>query len=124
MELWRSALHWVYDRLTRNDSLQPVDMIFVMAGRMERKHYALELYRARIAPELVLSVGRFEVSRMHQIGLGTFDELKTLRDQTRPQERHFFVMVDASGIHIEKTWCPRWSTYGEALGLRSFLEME
>jgi hypothetical protein len=56
---------------------------------------------------------------MHQIGLGTFDELRTLRDQTQPQERHFFVTVNASGIHIEKTWCPRWSTYGEALGFDS-----
>jgi hypothetical protein len=103
--------------------MQPVDMIFVMAGRMERKHYALELYQAGMAPQLVFSVGRFEVSRMHTLGLGSFGELVALRDRTEPHERHFFVTVSASGIRIEKGRCPRWSTYGEALGLRSFLEM-
>jgi uncharacterized SAM-binding protein YcdF (DUF218 family) len=45
-----------------------------------------------------------------------------LRDKTRPDERHFFVSVDSAGIRIDKARAPRWSTYGEALALRKFLE--
>src|ERR1035438_4258492 len=85
---WRdSACVWFYESLTRNDSVQPVDLIFVMAGRMERKHYGLELYRAGLAPRLVLSVGRFEVSKMSQLGLECVDQLKSLRDDTPPDRK-------------------------------------
>jgi len=70
---WRSGLMKLYENLTRTDSVQPCDLIFVLAGRMERKPYGLELYLAGMAPRLVLSVGRFEVSRMHQLGLSGID---------------------------------------------------
>src|SRR4029077_13358436 len=46
---WRSALVRVYRALTVKDSVQPVDMIFVIAGRMDRKQYGLELYRVGVA---------------------------------------------------------------------------
>ena len=95
-----------------------------MAGRMERKQYGLELYRAGIAQRLVLSVGRFEVSKMSRLELDGFRELVALRERTQPDERHFFTRVDLSGIHIERAKLQRWSTYGEALGLRQFLEAE
>src|ERR1035441_3224688 len=64
---WHSCLHRLYRCLTWNDSVEAVDLIFVMAGRMERKQYGLELYRAGIAPRLILSVGRFEVSKMSRL---------------------------------------------------------
>ena len=57
-------LYWLYERLTRNDDPAPADLIFVLAGKMERKRYGLELYRARSAKRLILSVGRFEVSKL------------------------------------------------------------
>ncbi len=98
------------------------DLIFVMAGRMERKPYGLELYRAGVAPRLVLSVGRFEVSKMGALDLEGLDVLITLRDITPPGERHFFVTVDAVGTHVANAHSPRWSTYGEALALRKYLE--
>jgi hypothetical protein len=104
--------------------VQPVDLIFVMAGRMERKHYGLELYRAKVSARLVLSVGRFEVSKTHTLGLEISEKLKALRDRLPPDQRHFFVSVDASGVRIENVDLPRWSTYGEVLGLRQFLERE
>jgi hypothetical protein len=114
----------LYERLTRDDPVRPVDLIFVMAGRMERKHYGLELFRRGVSPKLVLSVGRFEVSRMHSLSLEGIDELMALREQTPPAERHFFVEVRKSGTLIEKAPLPVWNTYGEALGLRKFLETE
>lgn len=110
--------------MTLNDAPQPSDLIFVMAGRMERKQYGLELYRAGFAPRLVLSVGRFEVSKMPKLDLEGIDELRALRDQTQPSERHFFLKIDHSGIRTEKVRLPKWNTYGEAVGLRQFLERE
>jgi VanZ family protein len=113
-----------YESLTRNDSVQPVDMILVLAGKMERKHYGLELYRAGLAPQLMLSVGRFEVSKMPQLDLERIDELKSLRDETPPGERHFFMTVDGSGVRLEKANLQRCSTYGEALAFQCLLARE
>jgi uncharacterized SAM-binding protein YcdF (DUF218 family) len=118
----QNACFKFYESLTRHDAVQPVDLIVVMAGRMERKRYGLELYRAGIAPRLVLSVGRFEVSKMPQLELECIDELRSLRDETPPGERHFFVTLDASIIRLEKANLLRCSTYGEALALRRLLE--
>lgn len=110
-----------YEALTRNDPPEPVDLIFVIAGRMERKQYGLDLYRAGFAPRLLLSIGRFEVSKMAAIGFGAADELIRLRNGTMPDERHFFCEMNASGIRIDKVKLPRWSTYGELLALRGRL---
>jgi uncharacterized SAM-binding protein YcdF (DUF218 family) len=120
---WQAWLIKVYESLTRTDSVEPADLLFVMAGRMERKPYGLELHRAGVAPRLVLSVGRFEVRKMAQLDLEGMDALVELRDKTRPDERHFFVTLDATGTHIDKVHTPRISTYGEALALRQFLEL-
>lgn len=122
---WRQALLLkLYESLTRSDAAAPADLIFVLAGRMERKLYGLELYRSGLAPRLVLSVGRFEVSKMRKVGLenALVEELIALRDKTQPDERHFFVTLDSSGVSIEKRILPRWNTYGEILGLKHFLE--
>jgi len=121
---WHALLRRLYESLTRSDAATPADLIFVMAGRMERKRYGLELHRAGLAPRLVLSVGRFEVSKMHGVGLekAVVQELIALRDKTEPDERHFFVKLDPSGVSIEKRILPGWNTYGEILGLRDFLE--
>ena len=112
---------WFYGGLIRTDSPEPVDLIVVLAGRMERKRYGLELFRAGLAPRLLLSVGRFEVSRMHTLGVAGIGGLTALRDQTPPDERNFFVEMDATGVRIEKSNLPRCSTYGEILSLRTFL---
>jgi DUF218 domain len=118
-----SCLRRFYETLTRNDSVQPVDTIVVMAGRMERKHYALELFRAGLAQRLILSVGRFEVSKMDRWDLDCVEELKSLRDATSPAERHFFVVIDASGIRVSKGDLQMWSTYGEVLAYRRLLTL-
>jgi uncharacterized SAM-binding protein YcdF (DUF218 family) len=121
---WHSGLLRIYTSLTRDDAVQSADLIFVMAGQMERKQYGLELYRSGASPKLVLSVGRFEVSRFAKFDVECVDELIALRDQTPPDERHFFVKLDASGVRIEKAALPRWNTYGEVVGLRRLLEKE
>jgi hypothetical protein len=121
---WHSSLLRLYESLTRNDAVQPVDLIFVMAGRMERKDYGLELFRAGFAPQLLLSVGRFEVSKMRILDPESDRALRALRDGTPPNERHFFVRIDGSGARIQKATLLRCSTYGEALSLRQWLKLE
>lgn len=120
----KSALERFYEALTRNDSTEPADLVFVLAGRMERKKYGLDLYRAGLARRLILSIGRFEVSRMARIGFNELEELIQLRDSTPPDERHFFVEMNASGTYIEKVRLRRWSTYGELLAFRDRLAFD
>ena len=107
--------------LARNDSPESVDLIFVIAGRMDRKRYGIELYRAGFAPRLLLSIGRFEVSKMAVLDFDASDELIRLRNCTAPDERHFFCEMNGEGIQIRKVSLRRWSTYGELLALRERL---
>lgn len=116
-----NLLDRLYKVLARNDSPEAVDLIFVIAGRMDRKQYGIELYRAGFAPRLLLSIGRFEVSKMSALDFGAQDELITLRNRTAPGERHFFCEMRASGVKIDKISLRRWNTYGELLGLRECL---
>jgi uncharacterized SAM-binding protein YcdF (DUF218 family) len=122
--LEKPLLTRLYEFLTRNDSVEAADLIFVLAGRVERKQYGLELYRAKVAPRLLLSVGRFEVSRMHRLEVEEVDGWKgliALRDRTPAEERNFFVHFDAAGVLSERADLPRASTYGEAFALRKSL---
>src|SRR5262245_43393434 len=119
---WKFPLVKLYATLVVNNPVEPVDLIVVMAGRMERKEYGLNLFRSGIAPKLVLSIGRFEVSKMTGINLDGLAELKALRDTIPPDDRHFFTTVDHTGVHHEKAKLRRWSTYGEALALQKFLD--
>jgi len=117
---WKALLVSLYTTLVVNNPVEPVDLIVVLAGRMERKEYGLNLFRSGIAPRLVLSIGRFEVSKMTRINLDGLAELKALRDTIPPDDRHFFTTVDGTGIHHEHVKLRRWSTYGEALALKNF----
>jgi uncharacterized SAM-binding protein YcdF (DUF218 family) len=119
-----SVLYRLFEGLTRNDPVQPVDLVFVLAGRLERKAYGLELYRAGGAPRLLLSVGRFEVSKMPAVDFEGAAELIAERDRTAPGERHFFCELSAAGVHIETVRLRKWNTYGEMLGLRAYLERD
>lgn len=109
----------IYRFLTRNDPLRPADLICVLAGRMDRKPYGLDLYRAGYAPRVMVSIGRYEISQLPAIGWENVDELKRLRDQTAPDDRHFFWERDASGTRFAQARLPRWSTYGEVLAFRN-----
>src|ERR1035441_1289943 len=122
---WCSALLLrLYESLTLSDRATPADLIYVMAGKMERKNYGLELYQAGLSPRLVLGVGRFEVSKMYRVALehAVVEELTALRDKTPADQRHFFVKLDPSGVSIEKRLLRRWSTYGEILDLQDWLK--
>jgi hypothetical protein len=119
---WRHRLLVaLYEVLTPTVDTRPVDLVFVMAGRMERKRFGLDLFRSGLAPSLVLSVGRFEVSKLKALPLQGYEELVRLRDQTPPGERHFFITMTNSGNRIERTKLPGQGTYAETVAFRDFL---
>ena len=103
------------------DTVQPADAIVVLAGRFERKAYALELFRDGVAPRLLISVDRYEVSRMRQFPIAGMDGLLALRDITPPADRHFFVDVDSEGVRTQLAKLPLLGTFGEIAAVRSYL---
>lgn len=87
----------VYDFLSYGEPPRKADCIFVLAGREERKRYGIDLWKTHWAPELILSVGRFEWRRFYALGLPGDGGLRGLVDNTPPVARHFFVCFGADG---------------------------
>lgn len=76
--------------LAINDAPASCDLIFVLAGRPERKPYGWQLFQSGLAERLIFSVGRYEV-RQTANGPTRIPELLELRDKTPPEHRHFWV---------------------------------
>lgn len=109
--------------LVREDAPAPCDLIFVLAGRMERKPYGLQLFSQSLAPRLIISTGRFEV-RQTAAALGNIPELLALRDQTPPERRHFWLDFKHDQPAIVVAGLKRASTFWELHALASYLEAE
>ncbi len=62
-------VEYLYRLLNIGESPQKSDCIFVLAGMHERKTYGIDLWRQGYAPQLILSVGRFEWRRFYTLGL-------------------------------------------------------
>ena len=75
--------------LATSDAPASCDLIFVLAGRPERKPYGWRLFQSGLAPRLIFSVGRYEV-RQTAIEPTPIPELLELRDMTPPEQRHFW----------------------------------
>jgi hypothetical protein len=84
---------YLYRFLNIESPPQKCDCIFVLAGKPERKVFGIDLWRRGYAPELILSVGRFEWRRFYSLGLPADGGLRQLVDATPPVERHFFVRL-------------------------------
>ncbi len=100
---------------------EPCDAIFVLAGRQERKVHGVELWRVGYAPELILSVGRFEWRPFYDLGLPRDGGLQKLVDAVPPIERHFFVREwkdRAESIAVPKG---KFGTLTEALAAANLL---
>jgi DUF218 domain len=105
------------------DSPKRSDVIFVLAGRPERKNYGLQLFREGLAPRLILSVGRFEVRKIGPLG---FDDLK-LRDlaaRLPPDHRHFFIDIADNSQKVITRPDAGKGTYAELLSLSRYLAPE
>lgn len=114
-----SILQSVCDFLCVHDSPSPCDLIFVLAGRQDRKPYGLNLFRQGFAPRLIVSVSRSEVRAT--AALLNLPELLTLRDSLPPGQRHFWVDVSAGRADISPAHLRKSNTYWELEGLARYL---
>lgn len=108
------------DFLVTEGTVAPCDLIFVLAGVMDRKFYGLELFRQGLAPRLILSVGRSEVRQTAAI-LIDGPELINLRDRTPPEERHFWVDFEGQKTTISLARLERIGTFEELKGIAAYL---
>jgi len=113
---------WLERWLDVGEQVRESDAIFVLAGARGRKEYGLEVYRAGLAPRIVLSVGRFEIRRLRELSLPTPLELLSAARTVTPPERHFFVEFDASGVRYERTRVGRFGTLAETRALAEWCE--
>ena len=119
-----SAFHKIYDYLNIGTAPKQADCIFVLAGRQERKILGIHLWQQGCAPELILSVGRFEWRKFEHLGLRADGGLKVMVDQTPPVRRHFFVRMKGhvtSCQWVEPGWLGTWN---EARALAAALTKE
>jgi uncharacterized SAM-binding protein YcdF (DUF218 family) len=118
----RPLLPGLHAWLSSADHARPADLIFVLAGRMSRKHYALQLYREGLAPRLLISVGRFEIRRFSKMSLPTqLDLLKQAQD-VPPPHRHFFVLFQGGECQVEHVQPRRFGTLTEMASLARWID--
>ena len=108
------------DFLAPQDPLAPCDLIFVMAGLLERKAYGLQLFQQGLAPRLILSVGRFEIRATSALTSKAAD-LSSLRDGTEPRRRHFWLDLHGAYQHIAVADLRRSGTFSELLAVAAYL---
>jgi hypothetical protein len=118
----RPLLPGLHAWLSSADHARRADLIFVLAGHMSRKDYALQLFREGLAPRLLFSVGRFEIRRFSKMDLPIqLDLLKLAQDVSAPQ-RHFFVLFQGRECHVEHVQPRRFGTLTEMVSLASWLD--
>jgi hypothetical protein len=97
------------------------DLIFVLAGKENRKEYAVKLFSEGWAPRLLLSVARFDVRRFSQLALPRQVDLPKMAAKLSPTDRHFFVLIEGEQTLV---WTIPWARFGtlrEILALRTWL---
>ena len=111
----------VYDYLDVGKSPRPADCIFVMAGKQERKTYGIRMWRFGYAPQLILSVGRFEWRKFGELELESDGGLEALVDQTPAKKRHFLVRLDRQEAFCTPVLTGILGTRSEAIVLAEYL---
>jgi hypothetical protein len=108
-----------YDWLAVSDPCQTADVIFVLAGRECRKHFALRLFQQGLAPALLISVGRFEIRRFSNLKLPVPLDLLAVAATTEPRRRHYFVSVRHGTVEAQRIPVRRFGTLRE---IRAFAD--
>lgn len=124
MRFSTAPLNALFDSLCVGGPPREAGVIFVFAGRPERKRYGLALWKRGFAPTLVLSVGRFEWRRFVELGLPQDGGLVDLVERTPPEERQFFVVLDGAGARAFRVRARGLGTWNEAEALAEFLRRE
>jgi hypothetical protein len=98
-----------------------VDLIFVLAGRENRKRYGLELLRQRVAARVLFSVARFEIRRFSTLLLPVSLDLMKLASSIPPPRRHFFILFDGQRAQAKHVQPGRFGTLTEIESLMHWL---
>jgi uncharacterized SAM-binding protein YcdF (DUF218 family) len=107
--------------LSSADVPRSADLIFVLAGRVNRKEYALELFREGLAPRILFSVSRFEIRRFSQMALPVPLDLLKLAQEVPPPQRHYFVFFEGQRVRVEHVPPGRFGTLTEIKALAQWL---
>ncbi len=105
-----------------SDLCQDSDVIFVLAGRECRKHFALRLWQADSVPALLLSVGRFEIRRFSTLELPVAIDLLAIASATEPRCRHYFVKIGAETAEAQQIAIGRFGTWSEIAAFSDWLQ--
>jgi hypothetical protein len=109
------------DWLSPADAPRSGDLIFVLAGSVNRKEYALELFRKGLAPRILFSVSRFEIRRFSQMPLPVPLDLLKLAQEVPPPQRHYFVFFEGQKVRVEHVPPRRFGTLTEIKALARWL---
>ncbi|MGC0774053.1 MAG: ElyC/SanA/YdcF family protein [Candidatus Acidiferrum sp.] len=107
--------------LSPADIPRGADLIFVLAGRVDRKDYALELFRQGLSPRILFSVGGFEIRRFSQMPLPVPLDLLKLAQETPPPQRHYFAFFQRQNVQLELVLPGRFGTLREIEALAGWL---
>lgn len=102
--------------------IRSADCLFVLAGRQQRKVFGTDLWKRGFAPELILSVGRFEWRKFYNLGLPADGGLRQMVDQTLPVNRHFFVRLCGKDADCHPVIPGRFGTWREAQALATLVK--
>jgi hypothetical protein len=104
------------------NSQRSADLIFVLAGRENRKQHGLELFRKGLAPRILFSVSRFEIRRFSTLSLPIPLDLLKLAFDVPPPQRHFFVFFEGQRVGVEHVRPRRFGTLTEIESLANWLQ--
>jgi uncharacterized SAM-binding protein YcdF (DUF218 family) len=107
--------------LSPADAPRSADLIFVLAGKVHRKEYGLELFRQGLAPRILFSVGRFEIRRFSKMALPVPLDLLKLAQELSPPQRHYFVGFQGQEVRVEHVPPRRFGTLNEIEALARWL---
>jgi hypothetical protein len=107
--------------LSPADRPRSADLLFVLAGRPNRKNYALELFREGLAPRILFSVSRFEIRRFSQMALPVPLDLLKIAQEVPPPQRHYFVFFEGQKVRVERVPRGRFGTLTEIKALARWL---
>jgi uncharacterized SAM-binding protein YcdF (DUF218 family) len=119
--LVRSDSRRLHDWLSLADTPSNADLIFVLAGGMDRKSYGLELFRQGLAPRILFSVGRFEIRRFSKMPLPVPLDLLKFAQDWPPAQRHFFVVFEGDKAQVNHVCPRRFGTLNEISVLEQWL---
>ena len=108
------------DFLSIHDAPASCDLIFVLAGRPERKPYGWELFQSELTPRLILSVGRYEVRETARSPV-EIPELLSLREKTLPAQRHFWIDFRGGSRSVCLAGLKETNTFWEMYALGEYL---